>query len=65
MFPSDVKVRRGIVHRWFGGLVHRDIVHRSEPLAVSRKPMAISDALVHELYRLTEEEIRIVNGERT
>ena len=29
---------------------------------MSRKPMAISDALVYELYGLTEEEIRIVEG---
>ena len=33
----------------------------SEPLAVSRKPIALPDALVHGLYGLTEEEIRIVN----
>jgi hypothetical protein len=32
-----------------------------EPLAVRRKPMA-SPALVYELYGLTEEEIRIVEG---
>jgi len=32
----------------------------SEPLAVSRKPMAISDALVYELYGLTKDEIGIV-----
>jgi hypothetical protein len=31
-----------------------------EPLAVSRRPMAVSDALVYELYGLTEEEIRVV-----
>jgi hypothetical protein len=35
-----------------------------EPLAVSRKPMAIPDALVYELHGLTEEEIRIVEGGR-
>ncbi len=29
-----------------------------EPLAVSRKPMAISVALVYDLYGLSEEEIR-------
>ena len=45
--------------RW-SGFVHRCIVHRSEPLAVSRKPIALLDALVYELYELTEEEIRIV-----
>ncbi|MCX6842540.1 MAG: hypothetical protein NTX53_09705 [candidate division WOR-3 bacterium] len=31
--------------------------------AVSRKPMALSDALVYELYGLTEEEIGIAKGE--
>ena len=36
----------------------------SEPLAVSRKPMALSDALVYELYGLTENEIRTVEGEQ-
>jgi hypothetical protein len=41
--------RRGIT-----GFVHRCIVHRSEPLAVP--------ALVHELYGMTEEEMRIVEG---
>jgi hypothetical protein len=30
---------------------------------VSRKPMAFPDALVYELYGLTEEEVRIVRGE--
>jgi len=30
--------------------------------AVSRMPVADSDALVYELYGLTEEEIRIVEG---
>jgi hypothetical protein len=30
--------------------------------AVSREPIALPDALVYELYGLTEEEIRIVNG---
>ncbi|MCX6843944.1 MAG: hypothetical protein NTX53_16905 [candidate division WOR-3 bacterium] len=34
----------------------------SEPLAVNRKPIALPDALVYELYGLTEEEIRIVEG---
>jgi hypothetical protein len=34
----------------------------SEPLAVSRKPMALPDALVCELYGLTEEEIKIAEG---
>jgi hypothetical protein len=34
-----------------------------EPLAVSRKPTALPDALVYELYGLAEEEIRIVEGE--
>jgi len=29
---------------------------------VSRKPIALPDALVYELYGLTEEEIRIVEG---
>jgi hypothetical protein len=29
----------------------------SEPLAVSRKPMAIPDALVYQFYGLTEQEI--------
>jgi len=29
---------------------------------VSRKPIALSDALVYELYGLTEEEVRIVQG---
>jgi hypothetical protein len=29
---------------------------------VSRKPMALPDALVYELYGLTEDEIRIVEG---
>ena len=72
--------RSGFVHREFGGLVHR-----SEPLAVSRRSMAGHDlpkaktpheqeslqrqiattdtqidALVYELYRLTEGEIRSV-----
>ena len=32
--------------------------------AVSRMPVADSDALVYELYGLTEEEIRIVEGVR-
>jgi hypothetical protein len=45
----------GIVHRCIGGLVHR-----SGRLAVSRKPMVLLDALVYELYGLTEEEIRVV-----
>jgi len=35
-----------------------------EPLAVSRKPMARPDALVYELYGLTEAETRIVEGGR-
>lgn len=44
----------------------------SEPLAVSRKPMAVMrqisatdtqiDALVYELYGLTDDEIAIVEG---
>ena len=34
----------------------------SEPLAVSRKPMAHPDALVYELYGLTEVEIRIMEA---
>lgn len=38
-----------------------DMIATSGPLAVSRKPMA-SPALVYELYGLTEEEIRIVEG---
>ena len=29
---------------------------------MSRKPIALPDALVYELYGLTEEEIRIVEG---
>ena len=29
---------------------------------MSRKPIALSDALVYELYGLTEEEVRIVQG---
>ena len=29
---------------------------------MSRKPMALSDALVYELYGLTEDEIQIVDG---
>ena len=33
-----------------------------EPLAVRRKPMALPDALVYELYGLTKDEIRIVEG---
>jgi hypothetical protein len=33
-----------------------------EPLAVSRKPMALPDPLVYELCGLTENEIRIVEG---
>ena len=38
---------------------------RMEPLAVSRKPLALPDALVYELYGLTDEEIRIVEeGEK-
>ena len=37
-------------------------VHRSEPLAVSRKPMALSEALVCELYGLTEEEVSLIEG---
>jgi hypothetical protein len=39
----------------------RTLIARScmEPLAVSRKPLALPDALVYELYGLTEEEIRI------
>jgi len=48
----------GIVHRWFGGLVHR-----SEPLAVSRKPMAHPDALVYESYGLNEDETATVERE--
>ena len=44
--------------RW-SGFVHRCIVHRSEPLAVSRKPMAVT-VPVHEVYGLTEEEVRSV-----
>jgi hypothetical protein len=32
-------------------------------LAVSRKPMARSDALVYELYGLTEDKIRIVGND--
>ncbi len=36
-----------------------------EPLAVSRKPMARPDALVYELYGLTEEKIGTVErGQR-
>jgi hypothetical protein len=35
----------------------------SEPSAVSRRLMALPDALVYELYGLTEEEIRIEEGE--
>jgi hypothetical protein len=35
-----------------------------EPLAVSRTPMALPDALGYELYGLMEEEIKIVEGER-
>jgi hypothetical protein len=31
-------------------------------LAVSRKPIALPDALVYELYGLMEEEIKIVEG---
>ena len=34
----------------------------SEPLAVSRKPIALPDVLVYELYGLTEEEVRIVES---
>ena len=33
-----------------------------EPLAVSRKPIALPDAPVYELYGLTKDEIRIVEG---
>ena len=29
---------------------------------MSRKPMALSDALVYELYGLTQDEMRIVDG---
>lgn len=29
---------------------------------MSRKPMALPDALVYELYGLTEDEMRIVEG---
>jgi len=36
-----------------------------EPLTVSRKPMALPDALVYEPYVLTEEEIAVVEGEGT
>ena len=46
----------GVAHRYFGGLVHR----AEPPLAVSRKPRAISDALVYKLYGSTEEKVRIV-----
>ena len=46
------------------GMKGRYTQRSSEPLAVSRKPMAIPDALVYELYGLTEEEVRIVGGER-
>ena len=35
-----------------------------ERLAVSRKPMALPDALVYELYGLTQEEVAVVEGER-
>ena len=38
-----------------------DMIVTSEPLAVSRKPMA-SRALVYELYGLTEEAIRTIEG---
>ena len=34
----------------------------SEPLAVSREPTAVPDALAYELYGLTEDEVRIVEG---
>jgi len=57
--------------RW-SGFVHRWFVHRSELLAVSRKPMANLrkiaatdkqiDGLVYELHGLTEDEVRIVEG---
>ena len=50
------------MRRW-SSFVHRCIVHRSEPWAVSRKPMA-DRALVYELCRLAEEETTIVKGER-
>jgi hypothetical protein len=30
---------------------------------VSRKPIAVPDTLVYELYGLTEEEVRIVEGD--
>jgi len=62
--------RRGMT-RW-SSFVHREsasaapvgqCVHRSEPLAVSRKPMALPDALSCELYCLTEDGIRIVGKE--
>jgi len=33
----------------------------TEPLAVSRKPMALSDALVYKPYGLTENEVRIAD----
>ena len=57
---------------YYGAMSRRDeyrsslyggFVHRSELLAVSRKPIALPDALVYELYGLTEDEIRIVEGE--
>ena len=35
---------------------------RPERLAFSRRPMALPNALAYELYRLTEDEIRIVEG---
>jgi hypothetical protein len=35
-----------------------------ERLAVSRRPMAVSDALVYESYGLAEEDRRIVEGKR-
>jgi len=45
----------------FGRMQRRNTPERS---AVSRKPMARPDALVYELYGLTQEEVSIVEGER-
>jgi len=67
IYLSDVKARQGELTAdslQLTASVGYGIRNTPERLAVSRKPMALPDALVYELYGLTQEEVAVVEGER-
>jgi len=63
IFLSDVKARQGELTAdslQLTASVGYGIRNTPERLAVSRRPMVLPDALVYELYGLSEDEIRII-----